>query len=388
MNLGEIADVCRKQAFCMQGFTEHFGDIPDFRVERTKKHKLIDILFLTLSAVLCGCDEWEEIQAYGEKKEGWLRKYIELPHGIPSHDTINRVISAIDPAVMQERFVRWVERIATLSEGDVVSIDGKRLCGSGQDSKDAIVHMVSAWSEANNLVLGSYKVEDKSNEIVAIPKLLEMLDLTGCIVTIDAMGCQTGIAEQIVDQIVDQQAHYILAAGENQPHLLDDIREAFRHEQPVNINTDVQSNLGHGRIEKRSCRVITGTEWICKSEDWKGLTSLVEITAERRDKKTGRYQEEVRYYISDLVQSAKNFNGCIRSHWGIENRQHWILDVAFAEDRSRKRAKNAAENFATINRLALNLLKTDTTVKASIKRKRKMAGWDDQYLEQLLAQLI
>lgn len=368
----------------MQGFIQHFGDIPDPRVERTKKHKLIDILFITLAAVLCGCDEWEEIQAYGERKENWLRKYIELPHGIPSHDTINRVISVLDPKVLQEHFVQWVRSIATLSEGEVVSIDGKRLCGSGQAGKEAIVHMVSAWSNANNLVLGACKVDDKTNEITAIPKLLAMLDLAGCIITIDAMGCQTEIAEQIVDH----QAHYVLAVKDNQAHLLDDIKEAFSHQRPATINVDVQSNLGHGRIEKRTCRVITDTDWVCKSRAWKGLASLVELTAERTDKKTGAYQKEVRYYISDLVQNAKAFNGLIRSHWGIENRQHWTLDVAFSEDQSRKRAGNAAENFATINRLALNLLTSDTTTKASIKRKRKMAGWDDHYLEQLLAQLI
>ena len=367
----------------MQGFIEHFGDIPDPRVERTKKHKLIDILFLTLAAVLGGCDEWEEIQAYGEKKESWLRKYIALPNGIPSHDTINRVISALAPKVLQERFVAWVKSVATLSEGEVVSIDGKRLCGSGQGGKEAIVHMVSAWSNANNLVLGSYKVDDKSNETTAIPKLLEMLDLTGCTITIDAMGCQKEIAEQIVDH----GAHYILAVKDNQAHLLDDIKEAFVHETPAGSSTDVQNNLGHGRIEKRRCRVITDTEWVCNSGAWKGLASLVELTAERTDKKTGAYQKEVRYYISDLVQEAKAFNHCIRSHWGIENRQHWTLDVAFSEDQSRKRVGNAAENFAIINRLALNLLKSDATTKASLKRKRKMAGWDDHYLEHLLAQL-
>jgi predicted transposase YbfD/YdcC len=368
----------------MQGLIEHFGELPDPRVDRTKKHKLIDILFLTLAAVLCGCDEWEEIQAFGEKKEGWLRKYLELPNGIPSHDTINRVISALDPKLMQECFVQWVRSIATVSKGEVVSIDGKRLCGSGTAGKAAIVHMVSAWSDANNLVLGSYKVDDKSNEITAIPKLLEMLDLSGCIITIDAMGCQREIAEQIVDH----QAHYILAVKDNQAHLFDDVKEAFAYERQANISMDVQSSLGHGRIEKRTCRVITDPDWICKSGGWKELTSLVELTAERTDKKTGAYQKEVRYYISDLVQSAKAFNHCIRSHWGIENRQHWTLDMAFSEDESRKRAGNAAENFATINRLALNLLKTDATTKASIKRKRKMAGWDDQYLEQLLAKLI
>lgn len=367
----------------MQGFTEQFSTIADPRIERTKKHKLIDILFITIASIICGCDEWEEIELYAEKKESWLRKYIELPNGIPSHDTINRVISAIDPKAMQQCFVQWVAGIATLSKGEVVSIDGKRLCGSGQDSKEAIVHMVSAWSSANHLVLGSYKVDDKSNEITAIPKLLEMLDLTDCTITIDAMGCQTAIAEKIVAG----KAHYLLAVKDNQAHLYDDIQEAFAHEKVINMSVDVQSSLGHGRIEKRSCRVITDMDWICSKEEWKGLSSIIEITAERTDKKTGNYQKEQRYYISDLLQQAKSFNQNIRSHWGIENTQHWVLDVAFGEDQSRKRAGNAAENFAVLNRLALNLLKTDNTVKASIKRKRKMAGWDELYLEQLLSLL-
>jgi predicted transposase YbfD/YdcC len=367
----------------MQSFTEHFSGITDPRIERTKKHKLIDILFLTIAAVICGCDEWEEIELYAEKKQSWLRKYIELPNGIPSHDTINRVISAIDPAAMQACFTEWVATIAALSKGEVVSIDGKRLCSSGQDSKEAIVHMVSAWSSANHLVLGSYKVDDKQNEITAIPKLLEMLDLSGCIITIDAMGCQTAIAEKIIDS----HAHYLLAVKDNQQRLLDDIQEAFAHEQAAAISTDMQCSLGHGRIEKRTCRVITDMDWICSREKWKALNSIVEITAERRDKKTGSYQKEQRYYIADLVQQAKAFNDNIRTHWGIENSQHWVLDIAFGEDKSRKRAKNAAENFGVINRLALNLLNTDKTVKASIKHKRKMAGWDENYLESLLYHL-
>ena len=273
--------------------------------------------------------------------------------------------------------------IATLSKGAVVSIDGKRLCSSGTDGKASIVHMVSAWSNANGLVLGSYKADDKSNEITAIPKLLAMLDLSDCIITIDAMGCQAEIAEQIRNS----DAHYILAVKQNQAYLYDDIKEAFGNEQKAAISVDVQTCLGHGRIEKRSCRVITDMDWICSREDWKGLSSIIEITGERRDKKTGVYQKEQRYYISDLLQGAKAFNDCIRAHWGIENGQHWVLDVAFSEDGSRKRAGNAAENFAVINRLALNLLKAETTVKGSIKRKRKMAGWDDQYLEKLLLNL-
>ena len=367
----------------MTGFIEQFGNIPDPRIDRTKKHKLIDILFITIAAIICGCDEWEEIELYGQKKEAWLRKYLELPNGIPSHDTFNRTISSIDPTIMQECFVEWVQGIVKLSEGEVVNLDGKRLCGSGKDGKESIVHMVSAWSDANNMILGNYKVDDKSNEITAIPKLLEILDLSGCIITIDAMGCQKNIAEKIIEK----EAHYVLAVKENQARLLDDIKEAFEEEKESAISTDVQTNMGHGRIEKRSCRVIRDMDWICKSQDWKGLRSIVEITAERTDKKTGKHQKERRYYISDLLQSAEEFNRCIRNHWSIENKQHWILDVAFNEDQSRKRAKNAAENFGILSRLALNIIKADTSAKASVKRKRKMAGWDDQYLERLMVNL-
>lgn len=188
----------------MTGFIEQFGDIPDPRIDRTKKHKLIDILFITMAAILCGCMNGKKFSLM-EKKEGWLRRYIELPNGIPSHDTINRTISALDPKVLQECFVEWMQAIVELSNGEVVNIDGKRLCGSGKDGKESIVHMVSAWSDANNMVLGNYKVDDKSNEIRAIPKLLEILDLSGCIITIDAMGCQ----KDITAKIIEKQAHYI-----------------------------------------------------------------------------------------------------------------------------------------------------------------------------------
>ena len=209
--------------------------------------------------------------------------------------------------------------------------------------------------------------------------------MSGCIITIDAIGCHKDIAAKIIEK----QAHYILAVKENQARLLDDIKEAFEEEEDKAISTDVQTNIGHGWIEKRSCRVITDMDliaigWVCKSQGWKGLGSIIEITAERTEKKTGKHQKERRYYISDLLQSAREFNLCIRTHWSIENKQHWILDVAFNEDKSRKRAKNAAENFGILNRLALNIIKADNSVKASVKRKQKMAGWDDQYLERFI----
>lgn len=362
----------------MFSFFEHFAALPDPRVERTRHHKLCDILFITVAAVLSGCDDWNAIELYGEMKEEWLRKYLELPSGIPSHDTFNRLLAALDSTALNQCFLSWVESVASRTEGDVVSIDGKRLCLSGEDGKRSIIHMVSAWSEANALVLGQVKVEDKSNEITAIPALLDVLELKGCIVTIDAMGCQTQIAEDIISR----QADYILSVKGNQAFLLDDVREAFSQSKAT--QSYIQLETGHGRIEKRTCRVIHDPDWICKAEQWKGLRSLVEVTAERTDKPTGEKQNEVRYYISSLQAEPISFNKYIRSHWGIENRLHWTLDVVFCEDESHKRAGHAAENFALITRMALNLLKTDKSTKVSMKNKRHKAAWNNDYIIHLL----
>lgn len=362
----------------MSSFFEHFADLPDPRIERTKQHKLLDILFITVAAVLSGCDDWNAIELYGEAKEEWLRRYLELPHGIPSHDTFNRVFAALDAAALQTCFLHWVQAVASLTAGEVVSIDGKRLCASGEDGKRSIVHLVSAWSEANALVLAQVKVEAKSNEITAIPTLLDILDLKGCIVTLDAMGCQKEIAQAIIDR----QAHYILAVKANQAFLLDDIREAFAH-CPV-ASEDLLIGVGHGRLERRTCRVLHDTDWICKQQEWKGLQSLIEITAERTHKSTGEQQKQTRYYISSLAAGAACFNECIRSHWGIENHLHWTLDVVFSEDESRKRAGHAAENFALVTRMALNLLKKDKQTKLSMKNKRHKAAWNNDYVIHLL----
>jgi predicted transposase YbfD/YdcC len=307
-----------------------------------------------------------------------LRKYLELPNGIPSHDTFNRVFAALAPEALRECFLSWVEEVVSLAQGQVVSIDGKRLCGSGQDGKRSIIHLVSAWSEVNQMVLAQVKVEEKSNEITAIPTLLGMLELKGCIVTIDAMGCQRDIAECITAK----EADYILAVKGNQGFLLDDVKEAFAESKGMQSHT--QLNTNHGRIEKRICRVIQNTDWICGKEEWKELNSLVEITAERTHKSSGEKQSEVRYYISSLKADAPSFNHYVRSHWGIENQLHWTLDVAFSEDQSQKRAGNAAENFALINRIALNLLKNDKETKISMKNKRHKAGWDNGYVIHLL----
>jgi predicted transposase YbfD/YdcC len=362
----------------MSSFIELFSSLPDPRVERTRKHKLIDILVITLAAVLSGCDDWNAIELYGNSKHQWLNTFLELPEGIPSHDTFNRVFAMLDPQALQQRFLSWVQSVAVITEGQLISVDGKRLCGSGKDSSKSIIHLVSAWSGANQLVLAQTKVEDKTNEITAIPQLLDVLMLKGCIITIDAMGCQREIAAKVIDK----EADYILAVKNNQQHLSDDLQEAFAQSKADASSTHTE--LGHGRIEKRTCKLISDTAWVCKQPDWKGLKTLVEISTERTNKSSGEVQRETRYYISSLQADANTFNQSIRQHWGIENNLHWCLDVVFHEDDSHKRAGNAAENFAMITRIALHLIKNDKTRKTSMKNKRHLAGWDDSFLASLL----
>ena len=368
----------------MSSIIEHFSSLSDPRTkEHKKEHKLIDILFITIAAVICGAEDWNDIEYYGEEKEEWLKTILELPSGIPSHDTFNRVFSLIDPEELQKCFISWVQSIAKISEGQIISIDGKRMRHSGEKGKKAIIHMVSAWSHDNSMVLGQVKVNDKSNEITAIPALLDLLMVKGCWITIDAMGCQKDIAAKIKDK----EAEYILAVKDNHEHLHDDIKDAFKH---GNIEqTDEQSNLDHGRIEKRTCRIITAMEWICKSEDWQGVQTLIEIKSERTIKATGVKETQIRYYISSAISTAKKFNEAIREHWGIENNLHWILDVAFNEDNSMKRAGDAAENFSVISKIAVNAVNQykhkKGATKLSMKTKRKKAGWSNDYLMAILA---
>lgn len=362
----------------MNGILPFFDNLRDPRVERTKLHSLKDILALTICGVLSGCNDWEEIELYGTSKEKWLKTFLSLPNGIPSHDTINRVFAALNPTDLQECFIDWVQSIAGISNGKVISIDGKRLCNGGVDGKKAIIHMVSAWSNANNMVMGQVKTEEKSNEITAIPALLELLILEGSIITIDAMGCQTAIAEKIVGKGAD----YVLAVKDNQGHLLDDLKEAFA-QTPQSIY-DTTLETGHGRIEKRTCKVITDMDWISKSKNWKKLQSILSIETQRTDKLTGETQSEQRFYISSLLTTPQHFNEIIRGHWGIENKLHWCLDVVFKEDYSTKQAGNAAENFSAITKIALNLLKNENSKKRSIKNKRLLCGWDEDFLANLL----
>lgn len=362
----------------MESPLQFFAGLEDPRVERTKDHLLTDIIFITIAAVVSGAESWYDIEDFGTAKQEWLRKFLSLPNGIPTHDTFNRVFAALNPDELAKCFLAWTQCVSERTEGEVISIDGKALRGSCRPGSKSMVHMVSAWASANNIVLGQLKVDDKSNEITAIPALLEVLVLTGCIVTIDAMGCQKTIASAIIDKGAD----YILALKGNQSELHNQVQDSFRFMEVRSVSH--QTDLGHGRVEKRTCSVIDDLSMIEQNNQWKGLHNIIKIESERYMKSTGETQRETRYYISSAKGDGDQFNRNIRDHWKIENSLHWILDVAFNEDQSHKRAGNAAQNFSVINRIALNLLKNDTPSKRSIKGKRLKAAWNNEYLERVL----
>ena len=356
----------------------YFATLPDPRIDRCKKHLLSDIIFITLAAVICGADDWNEIEDFGKAKEVWLREHCTLSNGIPTHDTFNRVFAAIDTQVFEQCFMNWVKDIAKLSEGELVCIDGKRMANSGINGSKAIVHMVSAWASENRLALAQKKVDDKSNEITAIPALLDILELKGCVVSIDAMGTQKDIASKIIEK----EADYILALKENQETLFAEANNAFSKAGCEQLSVEVDT--GHGRIEKRNCAVFTDMDWISESEHWKGMQTIIRVDAERTDKQTLKTTYEQRFYISSLKASPQTLNTYIRNHWAIENQLHWSLDVDFKEDQSTKRAGNAAQNFSIITKIVLNILKnfedSKGKQKVSLKNKRKKAGWNHDYL--------
>jgi len=316
---------------------------------------------------------------FGKSQLAWLKKHGSFKNGIPSHDTINRVISAIEPKEFSNSFTNWVYEISKLGKGEVVAIDGKRICGSyDTGTGKSAIHMVSAFATANGLCIGQAITQEKSNEIKAIPELLEVLELKGCTITIDAMGCQTAIAEKIIKKGAD----YILAVKGNQGNLEQGIQDTIRFEKPIETNTQVDA--GHGRIETRTCRVFKVSNHIEKKENWKNLANIVEIQAERTIKSSGETSHESRYYITSKKATAETFNNDIRNHWAIENKLHWILDVTFGEDASRKRQKFAAENFNTIAKIALTLLVNEKTVRASKKSKRLASALDPRYRDKIL----
>lgn len=363
---------------------KYFGDIHDPRYHHSPPHRLLDIITIALCAVICGANDWEAVAEFGLAKEGWLRKFLPLAHGIPSADTFGRIFSQIDPVEFEHSFIQWVEAISRLSVGQVVAIDGKTLRRSHDQRHDQkAIHMVSAWASQNCLVLGQVKVDDKSNEITAIPALLRLLALQGCIVTIDAMGHQTAIASQIIEQGAD----YTLALKENQGQLYHEVVRLFADAladptgRRIPYATDQTVNKGHGRIETRQCWTISQPDFIKYLDPrgrWTGLKTVIMIASHRRQ--GDQLTREVRYYTSSLAADPKLLNQVIRSHWTIENQLHWELDVAFREDDSRVRQGYAAENLAVLRHIALNLLKQEPSVKLGIQNKRLRSGWDNDYL--------
>ena len=370
---------------------KHFANLEDPRVDRTKLHKLIDILVIAICAVICGADNWEEVELFGQAKEAWFKTFLALPNGIPSHDTFWRVFARLDPQQFQHSFVSWIASVGEVTKGQVVAIDGKTLRRSHDKTLGrGAIDMVSPWAAENRLVLGQVKVDDKSNEIRAVPELLQVLEISGCIVTIDALGCQKEIAEAIIAQ----EADYVLALKENHGRLYQDVVKLFADLEASNFKAYAYSqdrtvNKNHGRLETRTCQVIADQQILMQLRDapeWKGLQSVVKVHARRQmgDEVT----EKERYFLSSLVSNARHLLNVVRSHWSIENELHWVLDIAFREDESRIRKDHGPENFALLRHIALNLVKQEKTQKASVKGKRLKAGWDEDYLLKILSGLF
>lgn len=363
---------------------EYFAKLEDPRIDRSKRHELLDIIFIVICAVICGADNWVEIEAFGKAQEHWLRRFLALPNGIPSHDTFGRVFARLDADQFAECFRNWIQDISRVIGRQVIAFDGKtsRRSHDKTNGKSAL-ELVSAWATANHLVLGEVKVDEHSNEITAIPELLQVLDVQGCIVSIDAIGCQTDIAQDIIDRGGD----YVLAVKKNQEQLFDDVQSLFEIEmaerQPFHwVEHDYAQTVekGHGRIETRQCWVVTDADYLAYIQGykaWAGLRSLILVRGKRRIGE--ECTQEDRYYISSLAGDANLCLQSVRSHWDIENGLHWVLDMAFREDESRVRTGNAPHNLALVRHIALNLLKQENTAQIGIHAKRLKAAWDEKY---------
>ena len=365
----------------------HFAALEDPRIERTKLHPLENVVTIAICAVICGAESWDDIAAFGDAKAAWFATFLDLSHGIPSHDTFNRVFAALDPAQFQACFVSWVQAVAATLPTQVIAIDGKTVRRShDRHAGKAAIHLVSAWASANRLVLAQTKVADKANEIVAIPDLLRTLTVTGCLVTLDAMGCQRTIAQQSLDQGGD----YVLALKDNQPTLTADVQECFAQAQRTSFadvmhDADTAVDKGHGRLEVRRRWVITDPDelaWLQTAHRWPGLRAIGMVQTERRLATATTLG--TRYYLLSRPLTARALGEAVRSHWGIENHVHWVLDVEFGEDQSRIRQGAAAENMAMLRRIALNLVRHHPRKRHSIRTHRLIASWDENYLLQLL----
>lgn len=368
---------------------EHFENLTDPRIDRTKKHLLIDIITITLVATICGADGYDEIADFGAARQPWFAQFLQLPNGTPSHDTFARVFAHLNPEEFSRCFLAWTSSLSKKTLGRVIAMDGKTLRRSSDIAQGLpAIHMVSAWASDNSIVLGQIKVDEKSNEITAIPALLELLDIEGAIITIDAMGTQKTIAQQIVAQRGD----YVLSLKDNQPNLKADveahlervIKEHFRDHEDNKIEhtTSKTRNNDHGRLETRTCWAVYCPEWVQGYKEWANLRSIAVVESQRQI--DGKTSTERRYYISSLEPDAKTIGNAVRSHWGIENGLHWVLDTAFREDESRIRKDNSPQNMAVIRHIALNMLKAEKTMKRSIRRKRFLAAIDQEYLQNVV----
>ena len=373
---------------------EHFQSLQDPRVNRTREHELIDIMIIAICTLLCGGETFNDMEDFGKAKQDWFKSFLKLPNGIPSHDTFNRVLAALDPKEFLDCFLRWTQSLRVAVAKEIVAIDGKAL-RRALNKDQPMKYVVSAWADDNNLVLGQLKVADKSNEITAVPELLRVLELRGCIVTLDAMGCQKKIAKEIIEADAD----YVLALKGNHEVVHEEVKsfldaaieELGSKRSPKSKLSKEAAELGvletvdndHGRLETRRYYQSAHIHWFADRSKWEGLKSVgvVESIREINEEQT----IERRYYLSSLPLEVAQFARAVRRHWGVENKLHWVLDMSFREDNSRARAGYAAENLATLRRLALNMLKKEETKKRGIKGKQLNAGWDHGYLLRLLA---
>jgi predicted transposase YbfD/YdcC len=367
---------------------ESFEGLTDPRTPDDIRHKLIDIVAITILAVMCGANGWNEIELFGKSKEIWLRTFLELPNGIPSHDTFNRVFSRLNSKEFHQCFMEWVSILYEKVSREIVALDGKTVRRSKGTSKNQKpIHVVSAWANTNKLVLGQLKVNEKSNEITAIPELLKMLDISGCIITIDAMGTQTEIAKTIIESGAD----YVLALKENQKTLHDNVELYFKEEVLTKGKKElVEEEIyhktlekDHGRIEKREYYLVNNVSWLEQNNKWPNLSAIGMAVFERQEQ--DKTSVETRLYIMSKIKNVVEFSTAVRGHWGIENELHWCLDMGFREDESRARKDHAAENLNIIRHMTLNMLKKETSLKAGINGKRLKCGWDEKYLKKVLS---
>lgn len=364
---------------------DYFETLPDPRIDRAKKHKLIDIVAIALCATIAYADGFEDIEAFGKTNHPWFETFLELPNGIPSHDTFARVFASLDPKRFQQCFHEWTRDIAqSLNASSHIAIDGKTVRRSHDNGRQkGPIHLVSAWANSTSLMLGQLKTEEKSNEISAIPALLDIIDAHGTTLTIDAIACQKDIATAIINK----EADYVLALKGNQGTLHEDVKLFFdeaqkRQFRDIPCDYYRTDDKGHGRFETRHHWTTSHVDWLLETHQWPGFKSIGMVTSERTI--NGQTSSETRYFISSRKMNAQAFADLVRSHWGIENSLHWVLDVTFREDESRIRRKNAAENMCLMRRAAISLLKQENSKRRSLRAKRKLAGWSTDYLECVL----